>query len=162
MLDGCNGEGMTEIRIQVEGLDTVIRNIDAIGADLPRYIMGAGKETADNVLSVQGLRKYPPRTRANQPPPPYYIRKRGTQLASRNLENSEMLGTRWNVKSLGGLSIEISNPVSYAEWVHGERQARAMRRIGWKKLSEVAIEKVKTIEAIYNKWINKLVERHKL
>lgn len=153
---------MTEIRIRVEGLDTVLKNNNTIGADLPRYIMGAGKETADNVLGVQGLRKYPPSTRANQPPPPYYIRGRGTQLASRNLGNSERLGTRWNVKQFGRLGIEISNPVSYAEWVHGERQARAMRRIGWKKLSEIAIEKVKTIEAIYNKWINKLVERHKL
>ena len=151
------------IRIRVEGLDVVVKNLDKIGSDLPRYIMGAGKETADNVLAVQGLRRYPPMTQANQPPPPYYIRGRGMQVSSsRNTGKSERLGTRWDVKQFGRLGIEISNPVSYAEWVHGERQARAMRRIGWKKLSEVAKEKAKTIEAIYNKWVNKLLERYKL
>jgi len=146
------------IHIEIEGLDEVLNNLDTFGRDLPKYMKGAGIEASNEILNEKGLRNYPPATEANLPPPPYYIRGRGMQTsASRNDGRSERLGTRWEVLSYA-LRTVIRNPVSYAKWVHGTEQARAMSRIGWKILVEVAKEKTQVIETIYNKWVNKLLK----
>jgi len=151
------------IRIRVEGLDEVIRNLDTIGPDLPQYMRGAGIEVSNDLLSVRGLQNYPPATEANLPPPPYYIRGRGMQTsASRNDGRSERLGTRWETVPRGQMGVEIRNPASYAEHVHGERQARAMAAIGWRILYEVALERVDIMTDIYNRWVDKLLRKHGL
>jgi len=151
------------IKIKVEGLDEVIRNLDRIGPDLPPYMRGAGQETSRDLLSVRGLQNYPPATEANQPPPPYYIRGRGMQTsASRNDGRSQRLGTRWETRQSGQLGTEIRNPVTYAQYVHGENQARAMGAKGWRILYDVALERVDRMTEIYNRWVDKLLRKHGL
>jgi hypothetical protein len=145
------------INVQVRNLDKVKRNLQIVKNDLPRYINAGGLEIAAEILDTQGLRRYPPGTSANQPPPPYYIRGRGTQLAGGNLGNSERLGSRWQTKPIP-LGIKIYNDASYAKWVNGRMQARAMARIGWMQLEVVAGKKVKQIRDIFEKWIGKLIK----
>lgn len=153
---------MSAINIRVDGLDKVMSNLAIVGRDLPKTLQGARYEISDAVLNTRGLRRYPPATDANRPPIPYYIRGRGMQYRNHNNGKSEKLGTRWQVSPYRQTGILIENPASYARYVHGEEQASAMARIGWRKLYDGALEKVPVITEIYNKWINKLIEKYGL
>jgi len=147
------------IEIEIKGLKELIKNMDSVGPDLPPYMRGAGIEVSGELLSTPGLQNYPPATEANRPPTPYYIRGRGMQTSpSRNDGSSQRLGTRWENRRSGTLGTVIRNPVTYAEWVHGLNQARAMMAIGWRILFEVATEKTDMIASIYDKWIGKLLK----
>jgi hypothetical protein len=163
VLDERNGESMSEIIVKAKGLDTAMKNLDKLDSDLLPYLQGSRLEIADEVLKVQGLRSYPPATAANLPPPPYYIRGRGMQVsANRNTGSSQKLGTRWTSLPYQKTGVVISNPVSYAQYVHGEQQAQAMAKIGWRKLSDIATEKIGAITVIYEKWIDKLLIKYNL
>lgn len=146
------------ISITVNGLDKVQRAIGEFPGQAASYLGMAGREAADRViLSTEGLRAYPPMTAANAPPTPYYIRGRGTQLARRNLYNSERLGTRWYTRQDGLYITRVGNTASYARFVHGDEQARHMAAIGWRKLGEVAREKIGEISKTYQAWIDRLI-----
>lgn len=151
------------IQITIKGLDKLQKNMAKVAADLPKYVQGAQLEISDEILNERGLRSYPPATAANAPPPPFYIRGRGMQTsASRNDMRSERLGTRWQSVPYGRMGMKISNPVSYARFVHGEEQAGHMARKGWKKLFDVAKSKIGAITSIYNKWVDRLIQKHGL
>ena len=150
------------IRIRVEGVKKITDNLNRIGVDLPRTMKGAGIEASNEILDEQGLRKYPPATRANFPPPPFYIRGRGMQTsASRNDGKSQRLGTKWQVVPYG-LGIKIKNPVTYSVYVHGDPPAKPLARIGWKSLFQTAKEKIPQLERIYEKWIMRLLKKYGL
>ena len=143
------------LEVEIKGLDKLKRAMQKFPRTVAKNMGAAGKEAADDViLSTEGLRNYPPETTANLPPTPYYIRGRGTQTASGNYGNSERLGTKWNV-TRRGYETRVSNPASYARWVHGEEQAGAMAEIGWVKLWDTAKKKLKEITLRYNKWVAK-------
>ena len=154
---------MPEVHIKIEGLDKVIAKLNKFPRQIARNFGAAGSESAkDVILPTEGLQNYPPMTAANEPPVPYYIRGRGTQYATRNLMNSEKsLGTKWVVERKG-FSTVIGNPVSYAKWVHGEEQAKAMAGIGWKKLFDTAKDKLKDIQKVYQAWVSKTIKDLKL
>lgn len=147
------------IKIDVKDLDKLKRSLDQFPKEAAKYMWGAGQEAAKKiVLPTVGLKKYPPATGANLPPPPFYIRGQGTQTATRgNLGNSERLGTQFTVERYRDTGTAIGNRASYAPFVIGEEQARAMAAIGWRKLPEVAEEKVGEITHVYDKWIEKLL-----
>jgi len=146
-----------EIKIEVEGLDKVVAKLDKFPREIARNFGAAGAEAAkDVVLPTEGLQNYPPMTAANAPPVPYYIRGVGTQYATRNLMNSQRLGTRWVVERKG-FSTVIGNPVSYSRYVHGEEQAKAMAGIGWKKLLDTARKKIGSIKKVYQAWVKKTI-----
>ena len=153
----------SSLKIEVTGLD----ELNIAMKKFPRRVIknwsAAGKESAEDIiLPTKGLQNYPPATGANLPPTPYYIRSKGTQTASVNLGNSEKLGTKWNV-TRRGLETKISNPASYAKWVHGDDdQADAMDSIGWRKIFEVAKEKTNAIKRVYQKWIDKTLREVRL
>jgi hypothetical protein len=151
---------MPEIYIKVKGIDKLIAGLDKFPRHIGIYIGKAGGEAANHViLNTEGLKKYPPATAANAPPTPYYIRGRGTQTAHGNRGNSERLGTQWHVKrELSEYTTEIGNRASYAKWVHGEEQAHFMKPKGWRKLTEVATEKLGKITKVYQAWIDKCIE----
>ena len=154
----------SSLKIEVKGLDELNRAMKKFPRRVIKNWSAAGKESAEDIiLPTEGLRNYPPETGANVPPTPYYIRSRGTQTSSVNYGNSERLGTRWNV-TRRGLQTKISNPVSYAKWVHGEEQALAMTQKGkkWRKIFEVAKEKTKAIQRVYQKWIGKTLREVRL
>lgn len=146
------------IKVEVKNLDKVLHNLEKVATDLPEYVQAANKQASSMILQTKGMKNYPPATAANAPPPPYYIRGRGTQTASGNLGNSQRLGTRWEIIPYSRVGMKISNPVTYAPYVHGEEQAGKMAEKGWRKLFDVAQEKITEIAGIYNRWINKLIK----
>ena len=143
------------LEIELNGLDELNAAMEKFPRTVAKNLGAAGKEAADDViLPTEGLRNYPPETAANKPPTPYYIRGVGTQTQSSNYLNSERLGTKWDV-TRRGYETRISNPASYARYVHGEEQAGAMAEIGWVKLWDTAKKKLKEITLRYNKWVAK-------
>lgn len=147
--------------IEVTGLDVVLRNFDAVQRDLPEYLGMAGKESADEILNTVGLRKYPPTGPGNTPPVPYYIRGRGMQTAFGNDGKSEKYGTRWTVNYREMTTI-IANNTSYAHKLAGPDQQPRFAAIGWRKLADVANEKIGEITKIFDGWINKLIRDKRL
>ena len=149
---------MADITITVEGIDKVAAALHKFPTEIAGYVEKAGNEAANRVILKQkGLRKYPPATSANQPPTPYYIRGRGTQTAHGNLNNSERLGTQFYTEAQGYITA-IGNRASYAPFVVGEEQARAMGAKGWRRMYDVANEQISNITKVYQAWINKAIK----
>lgn len=145
---------MPNIEIHVTGLDRLIKAIDRFPVQIAKNMSQAGHEAGTEILDTKGLRSYPKPTAANFPPTPYYKRGMGTQTAHGNLGNSERLGTQFYIKRTGW-NTAIGNRASYAKWVVGEEQAHFMAPKGWKKLWDVAKEKKKQIERVYQAWVDK-------
>jgi len=146
---------MTDIQIHIEGLDKIMEAFKRFPAQVVTNIAQAGKESGEEILNTQGLRRYPPMTAANKPPTPYYIRGRGTQLKRGNLGNSERYGTQFYVRHTGWQT-EVGNRASYAKYLADEnKQATAMANKGWRKLIDVAREKTNRIGRIYGAWVER-------
>ena len=146
----------SDIDIEVHGLEELKAAFAKFPTKVARNMSQAAHEAANRViLPTKGLQNYPPSTSANQPPTPYYIRGVGMQTsASRNLMNSENLGKQWTTKR-EGWTARIGNRASYAKWVHGDEQAEAMGAKGWRKLYDVAKEKIGAITKVYQGWVDK-------
>lgn len=124
-----------------------------------KAIRAAGGEFAARILETEGVKKYPPAGEGNMPPTPYYIRGRGTQYATYNAGNSERYGTRFQTAHKPYQTI-IQNDASYAKYLADERdQARHMAAIGWRKLVDVAKEKLDLGVKIYQAWIERMIKR---
>jgi hypothetical protein len=146
------------LEIRVTGLDKVVAAIDRFPREIAKYMRAAGKEAGREVVDTVGLRQYPPAGEGNVPPTPFYIRGVGTQYATKNLHNSERYGTQFYITPMT-YGATIGNRASYAKWLTDETdQAQHMAKIGWRKLIDVAHEKVHQIETIYDKWIAKLIK----
>lgn len=146
------------IEIQVIGLEKVQAGLATLNGDLSKTMEGVGGEVSDLILNTEGVRTYPPGGDANSPPPPFYVRGQGTQTMSGNRGNSERLGTRWTTDAQP-LQVRIGNIASYAPYVHGEEQASFMAPKGWRKIGEVAQEKVADITRVVQGWIDRLIVR---
>jgi hypothetical protein len=148
---------MASLSVTVTGLDLVQEAFARWPQQVTGYLASAGKEGAEEILTTTGLRSYPGAGPGNAPPTPYYVRGQGTQYASRNDGRSERYGTQFYVESQA-YTTTVGNRASYARWLAGEEQARHMAAIGWRKLLEVAEEKLPKLEAIYQGWIDKMLK----
>jgi hypothetical protein len=150
---------MSNLTIEIKGLDKLLNAFEKFPREIARTLSQAGHKALNDVLAEQGLRNYPPYTAANQPPTPYYKRGQGTQYASYNKGESENLGKQWYVKR-EGYKTRIGNRASYAKYVHGKKlQAKAMERIGWRKLYDVVKEKLPDIQKIYQQMVDRTIRR---
>jgi hypothetical protein len=150
---------MSDLTIEIKGLDKLLKAFHKSPREIARTLSQAGHEAANDVLSEEGLRTYPPPTAANMPPTPYYKRGQGTQYASYNKGESENLGKQWYVKR-EGYKTRIGNRASYAKYVHGDdTQAKAMKRIGWRKLYATFREKRADIQKIYQQMVDRTIRR---
>ena len=106
-------------------------------------------------IHIKGLAAtYPPSGPGNMPPIPYYIRGVGMQVSEgRNLGNSEDLGPSWTATGEGGTKVIIGNDTSYGPWVQDpQKQAAAMKKIGWKTTDDAVNEgQGKVLEEIKKK-----------
>lgn len=160
----------SQFEIKVKGADKLAANLDKFGKEIATGFEGAGKQAAYEITRTRGLGLYPPMTAANLPPEPYYIRGRGTQYIKRNAGNSERFGTQLNTspsegffsKHIPGRGTIIGNRASYAKWLAGADQATHMKKIGWRKLYDVAKEKLGKVKQIYQGWVDKLIRDLKL
>jgi hypothetical protein len=125
-----------------------------------QIICGSGLPARKAVTRQQPRQGDRPETAANLPPTPYYTRGEGMQYKTTIRRTSENLGDNWVVSQQhGGYYTKIGNRVSYAKYVHGDQQAHWMKRIGWKKLKDVADDKMPRIRVIYQKWINRAIKK---
>ena len=149
---------MSDLDIEVHGIKELNAAFRKFPTKVAKNMTQAGHEASTrDILPTKGLQRYPPATAANQPPTPYYVRGTGTQLKSRNLMNSENLGKQWTTRQ-EGWTTRIGNRASYAKWVHGEEQAKAMGAKGWRKLLEVAKEKIGKVTKVYSDWVAKTLK----
>jgi hypothetical protein len=153
---------MAEIRMTVEGLKEIAEALKETPQDMKEAIGAAGKEGAVEITDTTGLRAYPGAGPGNAPPTPYYVRGVGTQYATRNDGRSERYGTQFYVNTDQAYIAEIGNRASYAQYLGGENQARRMGALGWRKLLEVAIEKLPILVRIYQGWIDRALRNRGL
>lgn len=160
--------------VNVTGLDTARSALTQFPTQVKARMELAGKDAAQVILNTEGLRKYPPATERNAPGRmrqignaqvrmPYYIRGRGTMMPIHGggytqMANSERYGTKWYVRS-SGLDTLVGNPVSYAAYLAGESQTGWAAEVGWRKLLEVANEKMNEIKDIYERHIAALINQ---
>jgi hypothetical protein len=142
---------MTQVTVKVDA-DNLIAAMKHAPKELLRNLPTAGLEALKEILDTQGVRNYPPETAANLPPTPYYIRGQGTQYAGYNKGNSEQYGKSWT-DTAHGYKARATSSASYGIYVSGDAQPAHMAQKGWRKVADVAKEKMKKIQAIYNKWI---------
>lgn len=149
---------MTNIKIEVVGADKIVAGLKRFPEEIKNNFAAAGQEAAEEIIGTEGLAKYPPETDANRPPTPYYIRNRGMQYKTKNTGKSERYGTQFYTKKENYGTI-IGNRASYAKYLAGEEQARHMAKIGWKKMIDVAKEKIGLITTIFNKWADYTIKK---
>ncbi len=132
-------DSVAPVEIVVTGIDELsarFAEADPIATQLMSDAMGY---SVDYVAQDAAI--YPSETEANQPPPPYYIRGTGTQLAHRNLGESEQLGQHWDKEitlSNEGITGTVSNNVTYAPYVQGQtRQTGILSGIGWRNVNKI-------------------------
>ena len=161
------------IKIQVIGLDKVMAKLNRFPREIARYLGQAGEEAAKRViLNTVGLQRYPPG--GPGAPQPFkseksrryffYALKAGLiEVPYRRGQSpgSERYGTQFYVKT-EGYTTEIGNRASYAWLLGGENQSAYMAARGWRKLVEVAKEKMSQITKVYQAWIDKLIHDLKL
>jgi hypothetical protein len=173
------------IRIEITNADKFKAALKRFQVDTRWALTAAGLEAARAILDTRGLRAYPPATAANKPGRtkqvtfkggktatfrmPYYVRGNGTFSPVRGggykfEGNSQRYGTQFypakNATSLPDpYHVVIGNRASYASYLGGDDQVGWAGRIGWKKLSDVAREKVTEITRIYNTWIEILIKK---
>lgn len=154
------------IQVKIEGLDKVADALNQFPDQIKMAVGLAQKDMSKNILDTKGLRNYPASTSANQPPGNsgrgYYVRGKGWMSKSSRgytlTKGSERLGTKWYT-NMNGFNTTVGNPVSYAPYLHGDEQAGWAANIGWRKLEEVANEKLGESVAIYERHIQALIKR---
>lgn len=154
---------MSNIQIRINGLNELKKKFGVASQMWNQTLSDASTLVGDAVLNTRGVKQYPPMTDANRPPAPYYIRGKGTQTSKGNLLNSQRLGTNLfsegKVTSFGAVVTIGTRNVTYAPYVIGEQQSRAMARIGWRKLKDVAIEKQDKIRRTFEAVIQAALKR---
>lgn len=149
---------MAKASIQIKGLDRLRKAFGKYPVMIAQNMTKAGKHASDEILKTKGLRTYPGRTAANQPPTPYYKRSVGMQYKSFNAGNSERYGAKWTVRT-AGYRTTIGNVASYAPYLAGEEQARKMGEKGWLKLTDAVDKKMVKIRRIYQRWVNNALKK---
>lgn len=171
---------MSDITLDVTGLDVIQDNMASLGAQLDHELAPAGEEIAREILDTEGLRSYPPSTAANYPGRfrmvqilhgwsqvrmGYYVRGDGAYVPARGggykaLHNSERYGTNFTTETVvgNGFQTTIGNKVSYSPYLGGDNQAGVMGRIGWRKLYDVAVEKIDKLTDILQAYIDRAIE----
>lgn len=121
--------------LRLEGVDELQRKL---GTLVTARVLRESLRSAGETIKTEAS-QYPPETAANRPPYPYYQRGLGTWTSRARVRKvSENLSKQWRVKVSGAKSVTISNKASYAEFVHGVKQALFHRQRGWKRLKPTA------------------------
>lgn len=142
---------MTELQIEVKGLDKIQAAMARFPQQVQAFMGKAALQASSEVIRTRGLKSYPPATYRNNLNRgyPYYIRGRGTQTSAyHNMGNSERYGSNWEVVGVP-YGVRIKNEVSYAPYLAGQRQVGWAADVGWRKLLDVAKEKSERIVRIF-------------
>lgn len=147
----------SDVSVEIRGLKELDARLKKLGVSLNKYASQGMVQASKDVLKTQGLQKYPPITEANQPPTPWYLRGVGMQYKNRNDGKSERYGTQWHTEKVSW-GAKVGNRASYAPYLAGDEQARAMGVIGWRKLKDVVKERTPKIKSTLDAWIKKAMK----
>lgn len=150
---------MTDVQISLEGLDELVRHMDHAPRVIRDHLVRGMKDAADEVINTRGVGRYPRRTQANMPPPPYYQRGRGRVTRSgRLMPTSERLGTQFYKNAwLSGPDAYglVGQRASYGRYVVGDRQPRHMADKGWLTLKRALKLKAPQIRTILEYYVER-------
>jgi hypothetical protein len=165
---------MADFDLMVNGLDKLTKSFDRYPAEIGAQMKLAGIDASKLILQTKGLRLYPEKTERNQPGrvkavtfasgktaefrTSYYQRSYGTMTPVRGggyklIGASERFGTKWYTKQKG-MDTVVGNNASYAAFLSGNNQVAWAAQVGWRKLREVADQKMTQIRAIYAQHIS--------
>jgi hypothetical protein len=148
----------SNLTITVVGLERVQAGLNQYKDRIMEYLYSAVEQVSRTILETRGLKLYPPETEANRPPTPYYIRGVGTQYKNSNSGSSEQYGTQFYTEEYAE-GMKIGNRATYARYLtDDEEQTKVMAEKGWRKLIEVAREKLPDIVRTMQGWVDKLVK----
>ena len=138
------------ITLEVEGLKEILDKLKK-AENTAKLIEPLWRGVGNDIVSQEGLQRYPPESEANQPRPGgWYQRGYGPRWygGKGGARTSEQLGKKWSIDP-GAEQVTISNAASYAAYVHGEWQAGFHAARGWRQLKTVAEEMMpKIVEGI--------------
>jgi hypothetical protein len=167
-----------QVEIDKATLDRLNRAFTQFGREAEKYMGAAGREISEDIiLPTEGVRKYPPADAANAPGrfkevtfssgrtvtfrAGYYVRGKGMYQPVRGggyklAQGSERYGTQFYTTA-SRATITIGNRASYARYIGGENQAGHMGARGWRRLIDVATDKLTDITDRYRRWVSKLL-----
>ncbi len=157
------------IEIEIKGADKIVAALTKFPQEIAQNFRKAGEEAEEEIVETRGLKNYPPKTEANAPgrysikthqKMGYYVRGTGAFSPSgKQTGGSEDYGSNFYAKHTPGGTI-IGNRTSYAKYLADENlQARVMEKYGWRKLIDVAKEKLGIITTIFNKWAQYTIDK---
>lgn len=167
--------------IALNGMDKLAGAIKAYPAAIKSQMRLAGKDCFAVIVNTKGLATYPPATERNKPGRmktvtfangrsaqfrmPYYTRGYGTMTPVRGggyklIPSSERFGTKWYTRPSGEMDTIIGNNASYAQYLSGKiKQVEWAAEVGWRKLSDVAMEKMPQIKQIFSRHIDYVTKK---
>jgi hypothetical protein len=164
------------INISFRGLNELNAKLNKLGKSLEKYLSSGAQQAGKEIVKTEGLQKYPPTTESNQPgryslvnkkPMGYYTRgkgwnyplvKNGNVVGYKNTKSSENYGKQFHVDKVP-YGARIGNRASYAPYLTDEKdQSKYMASRGWRKLKDVANEKIEQIKQTLQTWIDKALK----
>src|SRR3990167_7243581 len=148
------------IDIKIEGADQLAKRLRTAGDLIRKTAMLDGMQDATKYVATNSA-VYPGLTDANAPPPPYYIRGKGTQYEKYNRGESKQLGDHWErkVSEKGdGVQGTVENKTSYAPWVHGVVKQRWFHKItGWRNIERIRDDVEQGVVQIFRSGVEKVL-----
>jgi hypothetical protein len=155
------------ITITLHNLDKARAAFEQMPLELADTLGAAGREAGEEIVDSPGLRNYPPEYHAPQFAAGFksdaqrrYVMAaigRGEIPYVRGQGRSERYGSQFYVEQRG-YSTFVGNRASYARYLAGGESAY-MAAGGWRKLEDVALEKIGRIMEIFAAWIDRLAQR---
>lgn len=127
---------MLEIEVKnkrkIAGSNEKMKNI------VSRVLRRVKSDTAEDFVQIAQV--YPPESEANSAPPPFWQRGVGKIRSVGGTPNpaSQQLGSSWSVTHARQDEIMITNPTTYAPWVHGNKKQAWFHKLrGWKTVQQM-------------------------
>ena len=166
--DDNGHQRMSTITITLKGFDKLTAALGKFREQIEKNMGHAGREAGDMILHSPGMpRNYPP---GNHGPRPFvsdkqrryffWALKQGIiEVPYRRGQSprSEKYGTQSYIEPRGYNRTAIGDRASYADILTGDKQSPYMAAGGWRKLIDVAQEKIGEITTIFQGWVDRTI-----
>ena len=148
------------IKINISGDKELLAKLRAADKIIRARVLTEGMSDATRYVAKNAA-EYPAETEANAPPPPYYIRGKGTQYEKYNRGESEQLNLHWDrrVSERGdGVQGVVENKTSYAPWVHSVvKQTWFHKMRGWRDIERIKQDVEQGVVQIFRSGVEKVL-----
>ena len=148
------------IDIKIEGADPLAKRLQQASDLIRKTAMLGGMHDATKFVAKDAA-VYPDETKANAPPPPYYIRGTGTQYQGYNRGESKQLGDHWDrtVSEKGdGVQGVVENKTAYAPWTHSVVRQRWFHKMrDWRNIERIKNDVEQGVVQIFRSGVSKVL-----